>query len=102
MSKKIAAVAGALSGLLAVAPSVLRAESFADLLQPIPNASETLRALDASDTAAPELVPVSTRRHSAMARPPVRHYHPIHHHHPVHRRHHHRGPVALHRQDHPS
>ena len=100
MSRKTVAVVGALSGLLAVAPSVLRAESFSDLLQPIPNASETLREIDANDATAPELIPVA--RHHATGRPPVRHYHPVHHHHPVHRRHHHRGPVALHRQDHPS
>jgi hypothetical protein len=75
----IAAPAGAAPG------SALAASSYADLLSPIPNASELLR-LDDAARGEPVLIPAQYYHHHYH-----RHYHHHHHHHHVYRRvyHHH-------------
>ena len=88
MDKKIAGLLGAVATLgafnaaeAAPAPSpaptdVLRANSFAELLQPIPNAASLLQAID-------ESAPAPSADENIQ---PVRFYHHHHHHH-----HHHNG-----------
>src|ERR1700694_4292574 len=89
MEKKIAGLLGAMATLGAfnaaeAAPTpapaptdVLRANSFADLLEPIPNAAATLRAVDESAPAqsADEKVQLAQFSHHHH------HHHPPHHHH---------------------
>jgi hypothetical protein len=88
MDKKIAGLLGAVATLgafnaaeAAAAPSpaptdVLRANSFAELLQPIPNAASLLQAID-------ESAPAQSADENIQ---PVQFYHHHHHHH-----HHHNG-----------
>jgi hypothetical protein len=90
MEKKIAGLLGAVAALGAfsaaqAAPSpapsdVLRANSFADLLQPIPNAAALLRAVDESrpSPSADENVQLAQFYHH--------HHHHHHHHHSQYRR----------------
>jgi hypothetical protein len=87
MEKKIAGLLGAVATLGALnaaqaaptpspAPSeVLRANSFADLLEPIPNAATLLQAVDES---APD---PSANDNVQLAQLFVRHHHHHHHHH---------------------
>ena len=111
MDRKIAGVIGAIatfgavSGATAAVASsdpadVLKAESFADLLKPVPNATEALRAIDATTPApAARGVRVAQFYHHhhhhhhrravvrvapgiAVVVPRRRFYHHHHHHHP--------------------
>jgi hypothetical protein len=90
MDKKIAGLLGAVATLGAfnaaqAAPSpapsdVLRANSFADLLEPIPNAAALLQAVD-------ESAPVpSADEHMQLAQIFIEHHHHHHHHHHAYRR----------------
>jgi hypothetical protein len=96
MEKKIAGLLGAMATLGAFnaaqaaptpapAPSdVLRANSFAELLEPIPNAAALLRAVDESPApSADENVKLAQYYH---------HHHHHHHHHSFYRRY---GPVVV-------
>jgi hypothetical protein len=95
MEKKIAGLLGAVATLgafnaaqAAPAPAptdVLRANSFAELLQPIPNAAALLQAVDESGSkpAADENVQLAQFYH---------HHHHHHHHHSFYRRY---GPVLV-------
>jgi hypothetical protein len=88
MEKKIAGLLGAVATLGAfnaaqAAPSpaptdILRANSFADLLEPIPNAGALLQAVDESAPSADENV--------QLAQLYVYHRHHHHHHHHAYRR----------------
>ena len=84
MEKKLAGLLGAMGALTAIAPSqaaapsydeAMRAESYADLLRPIPNAAALLQEANAVAAAEP--------RPEVMT---VQYYHHHHHHH----HHHHR------------
>jgi hypothetical protein len=87
MEKKIAGLLGAVATLGAVnaaqaaptpspAPSdVLRANSFADLLEPIPNATTLLQAIDESAPAP------SANENMQLAQIYIEHHHHHHHHH---------------------
>jgi hypothetical protein len=87
MEKKIAGLLGAVATLGAFnaaqaaptpspAPSdILRANSFADLLEPIPNAATLLQAIDES---AP---PPSANENMQLAQIYIEHHHHHHHHH---------------------
>jgi hypothetical protein len=87
MEKKIAGLLGAMATLGAIngaqaapAPSpapadVLRANSFADLLEPIPNAASLLQAIDESGPAP------SANENVQLAQLYVYHHHHHHHHH---------------------
>jgi hypothetical protein len=87
MEKKIAGLLGAMATLGAMnaaeaapaptpAPTdVLRANSFADLLEPIPNAASLLQAIDESGPAP------STNENVQLAQLYVYHHHHHHHHH---------------------
>ena len=117
MEKKIAGLLGAMATLGAVnaaqatqAPSpapteVMRANSFADLLEPIPNAASLLQAMDQSEATdrnvqlAQLAIEVGPRRyhhhhhhhHHGYGRrivvvPRFRHHHHHHHHHGYYRR----------------
>jgi len=86
MEKKIAGLLGAMATLGAfnaaeAAPTpapaptdVLRANSFADLLEPIPNAAATLRAVD-------ESAPVQSADENVQLAQFYHHHHHHHHHH---------------------
>ena len=84
MDKKIAGLLGAVAALgslnaaqAAPAPDpteILRANSFAELLEPIPNAAELLRAVDAAQP------PVEATVQEAQYYPYYRHHHHHHHH----------------------
>ena len=86
MEKKIAGLLGAMATLGAfnaaeAAPTpapaptdVLRANSFADLLEPIPNAAATLRAVD-------ESAPAQSADESVQLAQFYHHHHHHHHHH---------------------
>jgi hypothetical protein len=80
----VAAALGTISSATAaprIAPfHVLRANSYADLLEPIDKASEFLRALDAERGASADEGRVQLARY---------HHHHHHHHHHYRRRHHH-------------
>lgn len=86
MEKKIAGLLGAVAALGAAgsaqatpAPTdVLKANSFAELLQPIPNAAATLQAVD-------EAAPVPPRDNVQLAQF-YHHHHHHHHHHSFYRR----------------
>jgi hypothetical protein len=92
MEKKIAGLLGAVAALGAVnaaqaaqapspAPSeVMRANSFADLLEPIPNAASLLQAIDESEPAQPTDSNVQLAQLSIEVGP-RRHHHHHHHHH---------------------
>ena len=90
MEKKIAGLLGAVAALGAfnaaeAAPSpapsdVLRANSFADLLKPIPNAAALLQAVDES---APR---PSANENVQLAQIYIEHHHHHHHHHSQYRR----------------
>ena len=94
MGKRTVALVGAITALAAVgaaAPQVATAtapaRSFAELLDPIPNASEQLAMADAQGPDGGQLILVVERHgHHAM---PARH-----------RRHHHRPPRHQHRHHH--
>jgi len=80
MSKMLAGLVGAVTAAAAAGPAhaagpAMQAKSYADLLKPVPNAVEVLRALDAQ--AAPEATVQE-----------VQYYHHHHHHH-YHRRYYH-------------
>jgi hypothetical protein len=85
MDKKIAGLLGAVATLGAfnaadAAPSpapadVLRANSFADLLEPIPNAAALLQAVDESAPAP------SANENVQLAQIYIEHHHHHHHHH---------------------
>jgi hypothetical protein len=89
MDKKIAGLLGAVASLgtftaaeagPAPAPAdVLRANSYADLLEPIPNAVALLRAVD-------ESTPAPSTENVQMAQ--YYHHHHHHHHHSFYRHHH--------------
>jgi len=101
---KVVGLVGAISGLatldVAQAGTVASpntaglpdARSFAELLEPVPNALAVLRAMDAADAtrtmeaADPNLIPVQYHHHHHHHR--YRHHH-HHHHHRWWRRHHH-------------
>ena len=80
MDKTVAGVLGAVGALVAgvsaqASPAnVLQAESYAELLRPIPNAAATLRALETQEAAALEQV-------QYYYPPPPRPYYYHHHHH---------------------
>jgi hypothetical protein len=88
MDKKIAGLLGAVATLgafgaaeAAPAPAptdVLRANSYAELLQPIPNAAATLQAID-------EAAPAPARENVQLAQF-YHHHHHHHHHHSFYRR----------------
>ena len=90
MDKKIAGLLGAVAALgtlttaeAAPAPSppdVLHANSYADLLEPIPNAVALLRAVD-------ESAPAQGTENVQLAQ--YYHHHHHHHHHSFYRHHHH-------------
>ena len=85
MEKKIAGILGAVATLGAfnaaqAAPSpapshILRANSFADLLEPIPNAAKLLQAVDESAPAP------SANENMQLAQIFIEHHHHHHHHH---------------------
>ena len=99
MEKKIAGLLGAVAALgalnaaqAAAAPiDALQANSYADLLEPIPNAAATLRAVDEQAPAreAEDNVQMTQfyhhhgyyRRGPVMVVPRFRHHHHHHHHH---------------------
>src|ERR1700676_4280758 len=99
MDKKIAGLLGAVGALAslnsaqAAAPAdpaaVLNAQSYADLLNPIPNAKTTLDAVDEAYARAGASLqvaqndhhhPHSYRRERRIVVAPRRHHHPHHHH----------------------
>jgi hypothetical protein len=94
MEKKIAGLLGAMATLGAVnaaqasqAPSpapteVMRANSFADLLEPIPNAASLLQAMDQSEATDPNVQLAQL----AIEVGPRRYHHHHHHHHHAYRR----------------
>jgi hypothetical protein len=97
MEKKIAGLLGAVAALGTLAgaqatptPSdVLKANSYADLLQPIPNASRTLQALEEQAAAEPAGANVQLAQF-------VYHHHHHHHHHGYYRdRDYYRGGVVV-------
>jgi hypothetical protein len=93
MEKKIAGLLGAMATLGAVnaaqasqAPSpapteVMRANSFADLLEPIPNAASLLQAIDQSEPAQTADPNVQLAQISIDLGGPRRYHHHHHHHH---------------------
>ena len=97
MEKKIAGLLGAMAALGAFnsaeatpmpspAPAdVLRANSFSDLLEPIPNAAALLRAVD-------ESAPVPSANENVQLAQFYHHHHHHHHHHSGWRRY---GPVVV-------
>jgi hypothetical protein len=106
MDKTLAALLGAVGTLAAVGPAhaaaqpidqpveapanladILHAASYADLLRPIPNAVEQLRALEQAELARPS----DTAR---MLYEVQYHHHHHHHHHRYVRRHHHHHHVV--------
>ena len=89
MDKKLAGLLGAVATLgtfnaAAATPAaptdILRANSYADLLEPIPNAVALLQAVD-------ELAPALAKENTQVAQ--FYHHHHHHHHHSFYRRHHH-------------
>jgi hypothetical protein len=94
MDKKIAGLLGAVAALSTLgtaqaAPTVdpsevLRANSFAELLEPIPNAVALLKAVDEQRSATPE-----ANEQVAQVVVVRRHHHHHHHHHAYRRRYHH-------------
>lgn len=110
MDKKAAGLLGAVAGLATIgsahaavtgtpaSPDVLQASSYAELLQPIPDAVAALRADDAanSDSTAPETEPVQYYYNYPIPYycrnpyyPCYYRYHHHHHHHFYHHHHHH-------------
>ncbi len=93
MEKKIAGLLGAMATLGAVnaaqaaptpspAPAdVLRANSFADLLEPIPNAASLLQAIDESEPAQPTESNIQLAQLYIGVGPGYHHHHHHHHHH---------------------
>ena len=96
MEKKIAGVLGAVAALGALGTAqaatvpnpadVLTANSYADLLEPIPNAPQVLQALDSQPTK-------TTEANVQVAQLYIRHHH--HHGYWHHHHHHYRGPVVV-------
>ncbi|MGX4771095.1 hypothetical protein ACWAUC_15015 [Bradyrhizobium guangdongense] len=92
MEKKIAGLLGAVAALSTLtgaqaspAPSdVLKASTYADLLQPIPNAARTLEALEQQAAAEPAEANVQVAQL-------YYHHHHHHHHHGYWHHHHHHG-----------
>jgi hypothetical protein len=98
MDKKIAVLLGAVGALssfdaaqaaVAIDPTtVLQAQTYADLLNPIPNAATTLKAVDEAGAPAPLRVSEnshhhhhhSSRRSRTVIVAPRRHHHHHHHH----------------------
>ncbi len=92
MDKKMAGLLGALGALAAGSPAVaetldfngvMHAASYADLLQPIPNASVMLRASDEAMTEDPApavMVQYHHHHHHRYHRRYRRHHHHHHHH----------------------
>lgn len=91
MDKKIFGVLGAASALalaaggpaaadVSASASLAPAQSFAELLDPIPNAAETLAAVEAETPATKKAEPAGMQ---------VAEHHHHHHHHHVYRHHHH-------------
>ena len=101
MDKRIAGVVGAISGLAALdaaqaaavdaQPTLPPANSFADLLDPIPNAVALLRAINAVDVSGPAT--------QASDEPQVQ-LAGYHHHHHRWRHHHHHHRVFIYRHHH--
>jgi hypothetical protein len=94
MEKKIAGVLGAVAALgtltaAQAAPSdVLRANSYAELLNPIPDAAAQLKALDEREASQPAETKVQLAQY----------YHHHHHHHGYYHHHHHGyrvGPIVV-------
>ncbi len=111
MDKTLAGLIGAASALAASASAqaatvanpgiedAMHAASYADLLKPIPNAAELLRASDAAQAeAAPKVMEVQYyyhhhhHHHHRYWRRPV-YVRPVYHHH--HHHHHHHGPAIV-------
>lgn len=104
MDKNIAGLIGAVSALVAVAPaqaatgrmltveSAMQANSYADLLTPIPNALALLKEMvaaqaDPTSAATGTARPAGVEDVQLIIRVPHHHHH--HHHHHYRRRHHH-------------
>jgi ABC-type nickel/cobalt efflux system permease component RcnA len=106
MDKNMAGLIGAVSAFAAVSPSqatmnpaidvatVMRADSYADLLRPIPNAAKVLEA-------AADMQPVVVVQPQVVVPVPVVHHHHHHHHHArrvvvqTHHHHHHHNPTVV-------
>jgi G3E family GTPase len=96
MEKRIAGLLGAVAALgtlnaaqaapapAAITTDVLQVNSYAELLEPIPNAAATLRVVD-------EQAPANTEGNVQLAQ----FYHHHHHHHHHHHRYWRRGPVVV-------
>jgi hypothetical protein len=88
-------------------PAVAPAQTFAELLEPIPNAAQRLQ-LAPRDDAAPLLIEARYVSHHHHHHAPPRHHHhharPVGHHHhyvaPVRHHHHHVAPVRHHHHHH--
>jgi hypothetical protein len=108
MDRKIAGLLGAVGALAslntaqAVTPSdskeVLKAQSYADLLEPIPNAMAALQAVDHEPAVASDNVQLAQyhnhhHHHHAYRRAPRIVVMPRHRHHHHHHHHHHHGIV---------
>ena len=92
MQNKMTGLLGAVAalgtlGIAQAAPApersdVLKANSFAELLEPIPDAVSRLKALDESQSSSPAERRIQLAQH---------HHHHHHHHHRRHHHHHHHG-----------
>ncbi len=104
MDKTVVGLLGAVGALMTVTAgqaatqpaspqAVLQAASYSDLLRPIPNALETLRALDAQAAEAPAAQMEEVQYYPQYGYAPsyyqYRYYHHHHHHHAYYRRWHH-------------
>lgn len=100
MEKKIAGVLGAVAALGALSTAqaatgpnpadVLTANTYADLLEPIPNAPQVLQALDSQPATQ------TAEANVQVAQLYIRHHHHHHHHGYYHHHHHHwRAPVVV-------
>jgi len=86
LSAAIALPAGGANATAPTQSAVPQAQSFAELLDPVPNASERLRLADAQE-AAPRLIlaqyvnPQHHHHHRRWRRRRIHHHHHHHHHH---------------------
>ena len=107
MKAKRIGVVGAISALAAAsglgaqaAPAVPMAQSYGELLEPIPDAVERLKLADAEEAARPAVL---VKAQYEPGPGPAAHHHHHHHHHVYHRRHwHHRRVVHHHHHHHHS
>ena len=103
MYKKIGGLIAAISGLasagnaqatpVASAPQLTKAQSFVELLDPIPNAAALLRVADAAAVAA-------ARQSGSSKNPNLKLVYDHHHHHHNYHHHHHQYPTWWYRQHH--